>query len=221
MFRFETSWTRWRSAAAPGGARSDGVVQTFVTHEGARVELRHMCSQSTDALRRFTASLSARSVGLRFHVGSMSSETIDHFVRDAVLDDRGAVRSWLWTPLGQPDTVVGEVRLGFAPAHSGAAARAELGIVIADAYQRQGLGLRSVEFIQSLAQKTGVRGVKATVLAHNRAVIGLLRHCDFELALDADDPGMVHALWPRTDGCNVFAPEPAGWQRLISRMVGM
>ena len=26
MFRFETSWTRWRSAAAPGGAQSDGVV---------------------------------------------------------------------------------------------------------------------------------------------------------------------------------------------------
>ena len=69
-------------------------------------------------------------------------------------------------------------------------------------------------------QGEGRRGA-FPALAHNRAVIGLLRHCDFELALDADDPGMVHALWPRTDGCNVFAPEPAGWQRLISRMVGM
>ena len=116
--------------------RSIGAVQTFVTHQGTCVELRRLCPQSTDALHRFTASLSARSVGLRFHVGSMSSETIDHFVRDAVLDDRGAVRRWLWTPLGQPDTVVGEVRLGLAPAHGATAARAELGIAIADAYQR-------------------------------------------------------------------------------------
>lgn len=218
MFRVDTSWSRWR-AAAPATAFSDAALPTFVTHQGKCVELRRLCPRSTEALRRFTSGLSARSVGLRFHVGSMSSETIDHFVRDAMLDDRGAVRSWLWTPLGQPDTVVGEVRLGLAPAQ-GATPRAELGIVIADAYQRQGLGLRSVEFIQSLARKTGVQGVKASVLAHNRAIISLLRHCDFELAPDLDDPGMVHALWPRSDGGG-FEPAEAGWQRLISRMVGI
>jgi RimJ/RimL family protein N-acetyltransferase len=221
MFSFDTAWPRRRIATAPATTPSDTVLQTYVSHEGRCVELRRLCPQSSDALRRFTAGLSARSVGLRFHVGSLSSEAMDQFARDAAHDDRGMVRSWLWTPLGQPDTVVGEVRLGFAAAQGAAAARAELGIVIADDYQRQGIGLRSVEFIQALARQSEVQGVKASVLAHNLAIIGLLRHCDFELMPDLDDPGMVHALWPRTDGGDAFESSQSGWQRLISRMVGL
>lgn len=225
MFGFESgigSWPRWHTAAGLAALPADAVLQTFVTHEGKCLELRRLGPQSTDALRRFTRGLSARTVGLRFHVTSLSSEAMDHFARDAVQDERSAIHSWLWTPLGQPDTVVGEVRLGFTRARQGpAAAHAELGIVIADAYQRQGIGLRSVEFIQSLARQTRVTGVKATLLAHNRAIIGLLRHCDFELAADLDDPGRVHAIWPRTDGFGAQGPAQAGWQRLISRMVGL
>lgn len=222
MLGFEAPWQRWHGLDRAFGARSNDALQSFVTHEGRCVELRRLRADGTTALRRFTQDLSTQSKGLRFHVTSLSNEAIERFVCDLPAGGGKAVGSWVWTPLGDPDTVVGEVRLAVAGASRGdAATHVELGIVIADDYQRQGIGLRSVQFVQALARESGVAGITASLLAHNRAIIGLLRYCDFELAPDLDDPGMVHANWPRSDGFGSAAVMESGWQRLVSRLVGM
>lgn len=221
MFGIETARPARRVARMLQGAPSHETLQTFVSHDGQCLELRHLRPRDAASLRRFVRELSSRSVGLRFHVASLSNETLGQFAEAAVNDGRGAVRSWIWSPRSQPETVVGEVRLGFAATPSGGPSEVELGIVVADAYQRQGLGLRSVHFVQGLARQLGVTGVKATLLAHNRAVIGLFRQCDFELAPDADEPSIVHASWPRVDGLGCGEPVLSGWQRLFARMAGL
>lgn len=222
MLGIEAPWQRWRMAGNAMNMPSNEALQSFVTYEGRSVELRRLRPDGTAALRRFTQGLSTQSKSLRFHVTSLSNETIERFVCDMPAGGGGAVGSWVWTPLGEPDTVVGEVRLAVAGASRGAAAtHVELGIVIADAYQRQGIGLRSVQFVQALARETGVAGIKASVLPHNRAIIGLLRYCDFELAPDVDDPGTLHANWPRSDGFGGAEVMESGWRRLVSRLAGM
>lgn len=97
----------------------------------------------------------------------------------------------------------------------------EFGIVVADAHQRQGIGLRSIHFLKRLARNQGVTAVHASLLASNHPMIGMLGHCGFELNPDDTDAGLIHAVWRRSDGWFDDAPASRGLHRLLSWISGI
>jgi acetyltransferase len=68
------------------------------------------------------------------------------------------------------------------------ASNAELAVVVADAWQRRGIGTRLIEAIDHNA--CGVEVLRGIVLAENRAMLALARQLGFRV-LGNPEPGLV------------------------------
>lgn len=220
MFQL-TTINALRSAVMPG-VSSQRPVDQVTTRMGVCLQLRELQARDADAFRRFVDGLSHASRRMRFHVSTPVGDAQVGLVCGAGRPGGPTAQTWVWSLAHDPDQMVGEVCVAFSPAPDDAAVQTvELGIVVADDHQRQGVGLRSVKFVQGLARRRGVTAVKGTLLSHNRAVVGLLEQCQFELARDVNDPGLVHAVWRRSEAWFDDEATPSAWQRLISRMAGL
>jgi acetyltransferase len=69
-----------------------------------------------------------------------------------------------------------------------------IGIVIADAWQGQGLGRKLFEALLDHAKASGVSEAEGIVLATNRAMLGLVRSLGFSTHTEPTDPTV---LWIR------------------------
>lgn len=136
-----------------------------------------------DRLRRMSERLSARSLYTRFFSGTpripemyvAALGRLDHWDRDAMvalLDGemiglaeyaRDRDRPW----------------------------RAELAVLVADPWQRHGLGRRLVTYLAPLARRRGITGFDADVIAENRDVILAIRHA-WPGARPANRDGTAH-----------------------------
>ncbi|HEX4985972.1 MAG TPA: GNAT family N-acetyltransferase [Burkholderiales bacterium] len=67
----------------------------------------------------------------------------------------------------------------------------EVALVVADAWQRQGLGTRLLGTIARLAAENGVRGFHADVLADNHKMLGLARKFGCRIATNPRAPYLV------------------------------
>jgi GNAT superfamily N-acetyltransferase len=56
---------------------------------------------------------------------------------------------------------------------------AELAVVVADAWQGQGLGRRLIQRLQQLAGSGQLRGMRGDVLSENRRMLAIMRDCGF------------------------------------------
>ncbi|MBW3620065.1 MAG: GNAT family N-acetyltransferase [Actinobacteria bacterium] len=138
--------------------------RSSVVVDGQRLELRPVVPSDLDGIDRFVRGLSPRSRFLRFHaaVRRLSSGQlaglvdVDHHDRETVVvrDTSGAV-----VALGQ-----------YAGVGRGVA---ELGLAVADDWHRRGLATRVVAWLADAAREEGFRAFTASVLAENRAAIGL------------------------------------------------
>ena len=71
---------------------------------------------------------------------------------------------------------------------SDCADRAEVALEVADSHHRRGVGARLVHELARLAAAAGVTHFTATVLAENRAVLGLIRRSGWDIVTTADGP---------------------------------
>ena len=58
----------------------------------------------------------------------------------------------------------------------------EFAIVIADSWQKRGLGMRLMQMLIGHARARGFKRMTAQVLPHNLAMLGLCRKLDFEMS---------------------------------------
>jgi acetyltransferase len=65
---------------------------------------------------------------------------------------------------------------------------AEFALVIADAWQRKGLGKRLLDLLMEHARLAGVKEIFGITLATNAAMLGLARSMGFAVAAEAEDP---------------------------------
>jgi RimJ/RimL family protein N-acetyltransferase len=130
------------------------------------VGLARLESTDRSALRRFFFKLSAETLYRRFHSPIVRPEQthperlldIDHYDREAVL----AVVN---------DEIVGVARYARRPGSEAA----ELAVVVADDWQRQGLATRMCGVLADLAAGAGVRQFNLNMQADNPAVLRLVR----------------------------------------------
>lgn len=84
-----------------------------------------------------------------------------------------------------------ETIIGFAHYLRNADGRgAEYALVIADDWQRRGLGARLMRALIEAAQMQGLTYIDGYVLANNRPMLGLMTYLGFQNDPDAEDPGM-------------------------------
>ncbi len=65
---------------------------------------------------------------------------------------------------------------------------AEIALEVADSHQRRGVGAQLVRELSVLAAGDGITHFTATVLADNRAVLGLMRHSGWSILTTEDGP---------------------------------
>jgi RimJ/RimL family protein N-acetyltransferase len=122
-----------------------------------------------EPLRRLFFRLSPATVYRRFHSPIVRPEQahperlldVDHHDREAVV----AVVD---------GEIVGVARYASWPGTS----TADLAVVVADDWQKQGIALRMLSALAELAPSAGITSFKATVQGDNRAALGLLRRFD-------------------------------------------
>jgi RimJ/RimL family protein N-acetyltransferase len=133
---------------------------------GGHVQLARLERSDGEALRRLFFRLSAATLYRRFHSPIVRPEQaqpdrlldLDHHDREAVIA-----------------VLDGEI-LGVARyARWRGSDTAELAVVVADAWHRQGLAIRMLCGLAELAQSAGIRSFTATVQGDNRPALALLR----------------------------------------------
>jgi RimJ/RimL family protein N-acetyltransferase len=131
-----------------------------------RVGLARLEKSDGEALRRLFFRLSPETVYRRFHSPIVRPEQahperlldLDHHDREAVV----AVVD---------GEIVGVARYARWPGTD----RADLAVVVADDWQRQGLATRMLSALAQRADESGIRTFTASVQGDNQATLGLLR----------------------------------------------
>ncbi|HSD40667.1 MAG TPA: GNAT family N-acetyltransferase [Burkholderiales bacterium] len=89
---------------------------------------------------------------------------------------------------------------------------AEFAVVVADAWQRQGLGERLLEMLLAGAAESGMRSMSGSVLAENRPMLALAAKLGFDASGDGH-PDSVRVQRP------LLPPRPAWFLEPLQRLV--
>ena len=159
------------AAATVGPCREAATHGTFVLRCLTPADAHHM----KDLLDR----LSARSRYLRYLrlVRSFTDAEIARFV--AVGPHHLALGAF------DGDVLVGAAQYFRSSTHP---EQAEIAIEVTDTHHRRGVGARLVQELSLLASGDGITRFTATVLADNRAVLGLMRQSGRRIAMTQDGP---------------------------------
>ena len=134
------------------------------------MSVRRLCPEDAPALAAFVERLSAQSRYRRFHsalprlTGQMISylTDIDHHDHEALIA----------VPPGTGGVIVGVARFIRDPAHPDTA---EVAVVVADSWQRHGLGTLLLRRLARRAREVGISSVTGDILAENHPTIRLAR----------------------------------------------
>jgi acetyltransferase len=163
------------------------------TSPAVHARLRVMRPGDTPAVLAFYEGLGRRSLRCRFH-GAVNGEAS---ARLRGLADLAAL------PQRDAQAVVATVRvnggervIGHAVWRRTGDARAEFGIVVADGWQRCGIGRRLLAALVAGAARQGVAALQAEVQDDNLAMQALVRPLGMGLHADTDDASLLRVCIP-------------------------
>ena len=194
------------SAADAGadGAAPHWLSERFNGRSGIALCVRPLRAADAASERRFIESLSAQSLYQRLLgvVTAASDEQLERLVRPdwphslalavfrcAAPGERGAGAD---AGADAPDEILGVARF----AASGQPQAAEFGIVIADAWQGQGLGHALFERMVRAARAAGYRELVGTTFADNRDMVALARAHGFQVTHEEGERGQRRLTLP-------------------------
>ena len=203
------------AARAPGlpPERGSGTAARMVPRDGGTLQLRAAQESDGDALGQFVSGLSLQSRYLRFFAGvprvtpamlrrmtgtrASAGEYVDALV---AVEDGGIIGHGMATDTRNADGT----------------AVTEIGVVVADAWQRHGVGSALTRALATRAQARGATVLTMDVLAENRHMLTLITH-HFPAARSwhAGSSVTVHVPLPLTQEdqpreCPVWQPQLAG-----------
>jgi GNAT superfamily N-acetyltransferase len=146
----------------------------------ARIVVRQAHDEDTESVGRFLVGLSRGSRQQRFFnsLRYVSPELIRSLV--------ATTSSQLVLLALHGNTVVGHVMAGCVAEHT-----AEVGIVVADAYQHQGVGHRLLNELTDTLAGVGVTKLRCDVLSENDFVLDWLRRSLTDIRFERDGPTMT------------------------------
>jgi acetyltransferase len=194
---------RVRARLRPGPG---GIVRL---RDGRTALVRRARPGDRDAVQRFVRELSPLARRRRFFgaVAELSPAQLDRLT--GVQDPRDLSLVALAVNAGEPRIVA------MAQYASAGSQPAELAVVVADAWQRQGLGERLLKMLLARAAEAGLRAMSGSVLAENEPMLALAAKLGFETSGDGH-PNSVRVTRP------LPPPRRAAWlaeplRRLVSQ----
>jgi acetyl coenzyme A synthetase (ADP forming)-like protein len=162
-----------------------------ILRDGRTLRLRPPRKDDADALLAFFASLSERSLYLRFHGFPVLEPRLVEPLIDPDWVERGALLGTLADDGGEQVVAVANyVRLRDRAA-------AEAAFAVADEHQRRGIGTRLLERLAERAAEVGIDRFVAEVMADNRDMLAVFEAVGFELTRQLDG-GELEVRFPIT-----------------------
>ncbi len=159
--------------------------------DGTPVLLRPMLPKDGPALARFVGGLSRGSRQARFP-GSGEALSVAQLAQLTELDFDHHVGCVITVPDEGGERVIGEACF-MVDGNSGSA---DIALVVADGWQRHGIGTQALLALARAAARRGLRWLRADVPASHRACLSLLHHCGFTRTPhpEEDDLVQLHLL---------------------------
>lgn len=162
-----------RSAIRPYPSR---YVSRWKMKDGTAVVIRPIRPEDEPLMVRFHELLSEESVYLRyFHMARLSTRVAhERLIRKCFIDyDREmALVAELFDPDTRSTCIVGVARLSRAPS----AEEAEIGVIVADKFQHQGLGAELIKKLVDIARIEKIKRIVADFHSENSAIRHLAKH---------------------------------------------
>ena len=150
---------------------------------GTRVTIRPIEPQDAEREQAFVRGLSPESRYFRFMntLRELTPEMLERFTHP---DPAGEVALVALTGEGEAAREIGVARCALAPGGKAG----EFAIVVADAFQGQGLGSRLMQELLTAARARGVKQLEGLVLTSNHGMLELMQALGFEMTSAPDDP---------------------------------
>jgi acetyltransferase len=169
-------------------------VSRWTMKDGSEVVIRPIRPEDEPLMVEFHGTLSDSSVYLRyFHIQKLDSRVAhERLIRKCSLDyDREmALVAERLNSQTRRHEILGVGRL----AREKRPDEAELGVLVADRYQRSGLGTEFVRRLIQIGHSENVRRIVAHILPQNGPMLGLVRHFHFDLAPNEDPLSLIATL---------------------------
>jgi acetyltransferase len=159
---------------------------TWTLADGTKLTLRHIAPADASREQAFVHGLSAQSSYLRFHgtIKELSKRELKMFTEP---DSRNAVALIVLHSGESGEEEIGVARYVIDPDR----ANCEFAIVVADAWQKRGIGKRLMNALISHLQASGVKQISGSVLKSNSAMLKFIKQMGFEETSIPDDPTTV------------------------------
>ena len=158
---------------------------TWTLADGERLTLRHIAPADAAREQAFVQELSPESSYLRFHgtIKELSKKALKEFTEP---DSRNAVALIVLRSGESGEEEIGVGRYVIDPDK----ANCKFAIVVADTWQRRGIGTRLMNALIKHLQANGVKRISGIVLKRNAAMLKFVKQLGFAETTVPDDPSM-------------------------------
>jgi acetyltransferase len=172
----------------------DNCTEIWTLADGSKLKLRHIAATDFDREQAFVRGLSAQSSYLRFHgtIKDLSNKDLEKFTNP---DSRNAV-ALIALRRGETDEEeIGVARYTIDPDGT----NCEFSIVVADTWQKRGIGTRLMNALIKHLQASGIKRISGTVLKRNSVMRKFVNNLGFTEANVPDDPPILLVTKNLTD----------------------
>ncbi len=175
------------------------MVETRAAGPSRWLTLRPVLPQDADLLARLVDGLPPAARRHRFHGAVRLSA--GRYRQMSTIDHRRQVALVVSTVIDGSEALIADARCVLEPGGQGA----DFALMVADRWQRQGVGTWAMQALQRAATAAGCQWLQGEVLQDNLAMLGLMRRCGFAFSPDVDDDRIVKVRCPLGV---VAAPQP-------------
>jgi acetyltransferase len=172
----------------------DDCAETWTLDDGSKLTLRHIAPADAAIEQAFVHGLSRQSSYLRFHgtIKDLSKKDLEKYTNP---DSRNAVALIVVHSGETGEEEIGVARYSIDPD----GASGEFAIVVADAWQKRGIGTRLMNALIRHLKASGVKRISGSVLKSNAAMRKFAKQTDFAETDIPDDPSILLVTKHLTD----------------------
>jgi acetyltransferase len=164
----------------------DDSAETWTLADGEKLLLRHIAPADAAREQAFVHGLSSKSSYLRFHgtLKDLSKKDLKNFTEP---DPRNAIALIVVRSGKAGEEEIGVARYVVDPD----GANCEFAIVVADKWQKRGIGTRLMNALISHLQVSGLKQISGSVLKSNSTMLKFIKQMGFAETNVPDDPSTV------------------------------
>jgi acetyltransferase len=164
----------------------DANTETWTLDDGKKVTLRHITPGDAVIEQKFVRKLSAQSRYMRFHgtIKELNKKDLARFTNPDPHNEEALIILYK----GEKDEEeVGVARFVIDPDGNGC----EFAVVVADEWQKHGLGEKLMQALISHANSRGIKRIHGSVLKNNWEMLQFVQGLGFEVTDNPDDSSVV------------------------------